>query len=396
MRVLSAGNMYPPHHQGGYELAWLSSDAQLRSRGHVVRTLTTDHAEPGVSARDDGDVHRELRWYWRDHAWPRLGLLERLRLERHNARAFDRHVAEFEPDVVAWWAMGGMSLGLIERARRRSLPAVAVVCDAWLTYGPREDQWQRLFEHRPRLRGPIERITGLPTGVDLAAAGRFLFLSNVLRREAERLDRRFAAGEIAHRGPDLELFEEAPERQWRWRLLYAGRIDPRKGIDTAIEALALLPDAVLTVAGSGGEARHEAELRELAARLGVGDRVSFPDVPRAELQATYADADAVVFPVRWEEPWGLVPLEAMVVGTPVVATGAGGSGEYLEHGRNCLTYDLDDGAAALAERVNSLAVDADLRDRLREGGFETARGISAARFNERIESALAAAAAGSG
>ena len=66
MRVLSIGNMYPPHRQGGYELAWESSDEHLRARGNQVRTLTTDHVEPGVSEPDRGDVHRELRWYWRD------------------------------------------------------------------------------------------------------------------------------------------------------------------------------------------------------------------------------------------------------------------------------------------------------------------------------------------
>ena len=109
MRVLTVGNMYPPHHHGGLRARLaVSSDAQLRSRGHEVRVLTTDHGEPGVTARDDGDVHRELRWYWRDHAWPRLGLLERLRLERHNARALDApRWRNFGPT----WSPGGRWAG---------------------------------------------------------------------------------------------------------------------------------------------------------------------------------------------------------------------------------------------------------------------------------------------
>src|SRR5215218_2709703 len=128
MRVLTVGNMYPPHALGGYELTWRSSVADLRARGHDVRVLTTDYRDPAVAAEAEGDadVHRELRWYWRDHAFPRLGLRERIRLERHNARVFDRHVEGHRPEVVAWWAMGGMSLSLIERARLAGLPAAAI------------------------------------------------------------------------------------------------------------------------------------------------------------------------------------------------------------------------------------------------------------------------------
>ena len=56
----------------------------------------------------------------------------------------------------------------------------------------------------------------------------------------------------------------------------------------------------------------------------------------AEVARLYREHDAVLFPVRWDEPWGLVPLEAMGSGCPVVATGRGGSGEYLRDGENCL------------------------------------------------------------
>ena len=72
----------------------------------------------------------------------------------------------------------------------------------------------------------------------------------------------------------------------------------------------------------------------MAAGAGLADRVLFSGmVGREELISLYGRADAVVFPVRWNEPWGLVPLEAMARGRPVVATGRGGSGEYLVDGR---------------------------------------------------------------
>ena len=98
----------------------------------------------------------------------------------------------------------------------------------------------------------------------------------------------------------------------------------------------------------------------------------------------YAAADAVVFPVIWEEPWGLVPLEAMGIGRPVAATGRGGSAEYLEDGENALLFPAGD-APALAAAVERLAADAGLRARLRERGAETAARHTERRFNEAVE-----------
>ena len=66
---------------------WRSAVAHHRAAGHEVRVLTTDWREPYVDAStpEDDDVHRELRWYWHDHDFPRMGPRARLALERHNA-----------------------------------------------------------------------------------------------------------------------------------------------------------------------------------------------------------------------------------------------------------------------------------------------------------------------
>ena len=149
------------------------------------------------------------------------------------------------------------------------------------------------------------------------------------------------------------LFTPGEPHDWGWRLFHVGRMDERKGVDTAIEALAHLPaEARLTVLGSGDD-RYLAELRALCARLGLEGRVRSTCVTRSELPAAYARADALLFPVRWEEPWGLVPLEAMAIGTPVVATGTGGSGEYLRDGENALVVGRGAGPAELARAVTS-------------------------------------------
>jgi glycogen synthase len=376
--------MYPPASVGGYELVWKSAVDHLRDRGHEVRVLTSDHRADSVAA--EPDVSRELRLYWREHDFPRMSIAERLRIERANAETLAEHHSRFRPDVVNWWAMGGMSMSLLERVRATGTPAVGVVCDDWLLYGPRVDGWARAFD-RPVIGPLATAITGIPSRPSPVDAARWLFLSETLRRRAAAAGAAPADAEVVNRGPDADLFSPAERADWRWRLLYVGRIDPRKGIDTAVEALAGLDDgAILTVDGAGDD-RHRGELERLAERLGVGERVRFELSAREDVPAAYVGSDVVVFPVRWDEPWGLVPLEAMAVGRPVVATGAGGSGEYLRDGENCLLFGPGD-AAGLRAAVGRLAADPALRERLRVGGFETAAGFSAEAFNERIERVL--------
>jgi glycosyltransferase involved in cell wall biosynthesis len=393
VRVLAVGNMYPPHHLGGYELVWRSAMRALRDHGHEAWVLTTDHTT-GTQEADDTGTYRELRWYWRDHAFPELGWRGRIELERHNAAVLARHLEELAPDVVSWWAMGGMSLSLLEQVRRRAIPAVAFVADDWLLYGPKVDQWTRAFRGPGRLAGPLaERLTGIPARVDLeAACTRWVLISEAVRRAARQDGYALAASEIAPLGVDPAFLDPRPSGEWRWRLLYVGRLDERKGVSDAVRALAELdePGATLTIAGDGDPAERtridaEAERLRLSGRvehLGMRSHAELPDI--------YAQADVVLFPVRWQEPQGLVPLEAMALGRPVVATGLGGSAEYLTAEQNCLLVEPErpDQLAAAARRLSG---DPELRARLRAGGIETAARHTEPIFNAAVERVLLAA-----
>jgi glycosyltransferase involved in cell wall biosynthesis len=81
----------------------------------------------------------------------------------------------------------------------------------------------------------------------------------------------------------------------------------------------------------------------------------------------------------------------MAKGRPVVATGRGGSAEYLRDGQNCLLFEAED-ARALAAAVGRLEADASLRARLRAGGLETAPQHTEAGLNDAVELALMSAA----
>jgi glycosyltransferase involved in cell wall biosynthesis len=395
LRILAVGSMYPPHHAGGYELAWQAAARHAREIGHPVRIVTSDYRAGGGRPEEDPDVHRTLRWYWDldRYDFPTLGLTQRARLERHNAAELRRHVADWRPDVVCWWSMGCLSLSMIEQVRRAGLPAAFVVHDDWLVYGWQHDQWIRIWRGwRRRLAPAAERVLGVPTRVDVASAGALVFNSSYTLERAREAGVDVRGATVIHPGIDERFLEEAPTRAWRWRLTYVGRIDRQKGIDTAVRALADLPAAAtLTVHGSGDQ-RYVAELRALADELGVPERLEFRGFANAAaVRLAYEDADVVVFPVRWNEPFGLVPLEAMATGRPVVSTARGGTAEFLRDGDNALVFEPDD-AAALAACVTRLAVDASLRSRLRAGGRRTAVTFPASEFAVRTVEAIVRAA----
>jgi D-inositol-3-phosphate glycosyltransferase len=147
-----------------------------------------------------------------------------------------------------------------------------------------------------RMGLPRERISVVPSGVDI---------------------KRFAPG-----GP-------AAGKRLSRRIVSVGRLVPRKGFRTAISALRGLPDTELVIAGGpprgcladDPEARL---LRAFAEVAGVGDRVHLAGrVSRTVMPALLRSADAVVC-VPWYEPFGIVPLEAMACGVPVVASAVGG------------------------------------------------------------------------
>lgn len=370
-----------------------------RERGHRVAVLTTTLAVPGAPADDqEADVLRELRFYWDDHVLVSPPPWRRLAIERHNQARLRAALARFQPDVVSVWNMGAMSLGMLTTVHRMEIPMVLVVCDDWLVYGTRLDAWTRLFRDRPRLARVVRRLGGVPTGPpDLDQVGPACFVSEFTRARSRAWSpwslRRSTVVYSGIDPADFPLVEPAAcaRGQWRWQLLYVGRLDARKGVETLIRALRLLPEqASLDILGRGPQGYAD-RLRGLADELGLHDRVRFGVAARDQLYERYRAADTVVFPSEWDEPFGLVPVEAMACGTPVVATGTGGSSEFLLDGINCLLCPPGD-PVALAGVIQRLAAEEGLRRAVGEGGLRTASELSVDRLAELLEAWHLAAA----
>ena len=155
-----------------------------------------------------------------------------------------------------------------------------------------------------------------------------------------------------------------PERPVR-SLLAVGRLEPQKGYDVLIDAIAQVPEVRLDIAGEGGQRER---LEQLIAQHGIGDRVRLLG-QRADVPELLARADAFVHSARWEG-FGLVLLEAMAAALPIVATEAGAIPEVV--GDAALLVPPDD-PGALAGAIRRLAGDPALAQRLGADGLERLR-----------------------
>jgi glycosyltransferase involved in cell wall biosynthesis len=181
-------------------------------------------------------------------------------------------------------------------------------------------------------------------------------------------------------GVDLGVFTPdgpAEARGPRPRIVVVSRMVERKGIGTAISALADVPGAELIVAGGppaemlAGDPEG-ARLLRLARAEGVADRVHLRgQVARDRLPALLRSADAVAC-VPWYEPFGIVPLEAMACGVPVIASTVGGLIDTVVDGVTGL-HVPPRRPDRVAEALRRVLADAGLRRSLGEGGVERTR-----------------------
>jgi D-inositol-3-phosphate glycosyltransferase len=182
-------------------------------------------------------------------------------------------------------------------------------------------------------------------------------------------------------GVDLERFTPngptEERRSGRMRIVTLSRLVPRKGIADVVEALVAVPDAELVIAGGGESADlltdPEAQrLSNLARELGVADRVYLRGcVERAAVPALLRSADVVAC-TPWYEPFGIVPLEAMACGVPVIVSSVGGLVDTVVDGVTGL-HVPPQSPVRLAHALQSLAAAPERRATLGAFGVERVR-----------------------
>ncbi|MBN1666657.1 MAG: glycosyltransferase, partial [Anaerolineales bacterium] len=181
-------------------------------------------------------------------------------------------------------------------------------------------------------------------------------------------------------------------------LLFVGRIEPLKGIDTLIEAIGLVRQSgvlekhcCLCVSIIGGEPQagpaeistEMARLQELSSAYELGDLVTFLGKRSQDtLPYYYSAADAVIMPSHYES-FGMVALEAMACGTPVIASQVGGLAYLVQDGVTGFHVPVDD-PQALAERLINILEDPALQAQMSHQAAEFARQYAWAKITERM------------
>jgi glycosyltransferase involved in cell wall biosynthesis len=284
------------------------------------------------------------------------------------SHALGRELHRARPDVVHahFWMSGIATVGAC-----RSLGVPTAVTFHALGSVKRRHQGPKDTSPAARLR--LEAAVARAVDLVLATSNEEVF--ELVRMGARR--RRIA---LVPCGVDTRRFAAdgpAEARRARHRIVVVSRLVERKGIGNVIAALARIPDTELVVAGGGDAAslRDDPEARRLdglARAFGVRDRVEFRGrVDRADVPALLRSADLVVC-APWYEPFGLVALEAMACGVPVVTTAVGGLVDTVIHGVTGVHVPPRD-VDALATAVCALLADPARRDALGRAGEERAR-----------------------
>jgi D-inositol-3-phosphate glycosyltransferase len=239
-----------------------------------------------------------------------------------------------------------------------------------------------------RRRGDFEPSTRLDEEQRLVAHVDGLVAASVVERRAlvSEYGADPARATVIPCGVDTVLFRPADRDEARARIgvgngplvLYVGRIAPIKGLETLLDATAQLrahgsPVRLLIVGGEADEPvnGHEAEIRQRVEALGLREVVRFVGAqPQEALRDYYGAADVTVLPSYYES-FGMVALEAMACGSPVIGSRVGGLATTVRDGvTGFLVPDGD--ALALAERLEAVLADEDLRFRLGREGVQWA------------------------
>ena len=187
------------------------------------------------------------------------------------------------------------------------------------------------------------------------------------------IDRHMAVNGVQRRAI-VPLFSTVPVvhgsgHEGRRRVVFAGRLVRPKGVEVLVRA-ARDVDGEFVICGSGNRLDS---LRRLASRLGVAERVHFRGwLGSHELARELAEASVVAIPSLWPEPFGLVGIEALAAGRPVVASATGGVEDWLDHERTGLCVPAGDDSA-LASALSSLLDDPRRQRAMGEAGMVSVR-----------------------
>ena len=377
MRIAQVSPWFSPHF-GGVESHVRSLSRELARRGHEVTVVTSQH-DRTLSAEEMVDGFRVIRVrprfiFMQTPITPRM---------RGSLRALSADVvhAHSPPPLASHYA------GAV--ASERGIPYVVTYhCDVELpsAFGSVVESIYRRSLGADTLRNANQVIVTTRT---YAATSRAIWRYNpsVIPNAVDHRRFRPDVDGSAVRSK-LRIPPEVPI------VLLVGRIVPHKGVEHFVEAARYVPDASFLVAGGGSSLDA---MKRLALSMGVADRVRFLGrISDDRLPEVYAACDVFVLPsVSRLEAFGIVALEAMSTGKPVIVADIPGVREIIEDGRDGLLADPVN-PRDLAEKIRRLLSDPEVRKTMGARGREKVlESFSIERVTDRIEAVYRAILDGS-
>jgi glycosyltransferase involved in cell wall biosynthesis len=364
MRILVVTTLYPPFAVGGYEAECARVVERLRER-HEVLVLTGEHEQAALA--DGPGIRRELELLAPD--W--RGAMRAPRASLQAVRSARRALA-WGPDLVYCWNGSAIPQAALRVLADSGVPLAFRVCEHWfgrifvmdqylrellaMERSPTRSVWAagcRAVNLLPSMRlqplAPMRAAISWNSQAMRRLAPAPAFVESVLERVSHPVP------------PHGELYagivrEPAVEPE----IVFLGRVTPYKGVAVALEALALLRsahsiEARLLIVGPEDEP-YGADMRRLAERLGISAAVGWYGQRSAdEVAAVLARAHALLVPSIWDEPFGLVTIEAAFARVPVVAADVGGISEGVHDEEHALLFARGDATAAAAALARTLS-----------------------------------------
>ena len=320
-----------------------------------------------------------------------------------------RYLPEFSEGILRFATQKGLRYDLVHAHYWLSGPAGMELKERWNVPLVTMFHTLALLKNRvlldPAEREPEERIEGERRAV--ASSERIVAAT---RPEADALVKLYGAEpervEVIPPGVDVSRFYPIPADEAKAAvdlpagkgvILFVGRIEPLKGVETLLHAFQLLersgllansPHVLAIIGGDTGseDGQPDAEmarLQRLAEQLGIHHLVMFMGKRGQEtLPYYYSAAEMVVVPSHYES-FGMVALEAMACGTPVIATRVGGLARLVQNGRTGFVVP-DSNPQLLAEAIERLVRDPALRARIGQEGTRYAQRFAWERISRRV------------
>lgn len=299
----------PPKGYGGTEAVVAGLVDQLVARGHDVTLVAS------------GRHRTRAQHFVQVYESPPSALLGNPMPEVQAAAVAANALADLDVDLVHDHTLAGPLL-----ARSRSVPTIATL------HGPALGPNGRYFET-------------LGSSVDIVA----------ISRAQQRLNPNLNWAGVVHNGIDVASFPYQARKDDY--VLWLGRFSPDKGAHLAIDAARAIGRRIV-LAGKLNEPSERAYFEEaIQPRLGPKRGVSAEYLGEADAifkRELFAHAACLAFPIQWEEPFGMVMVEALACGTPVAAIGRGSVPEVIDHGVTGIVVDEVAQFAGALERAMTL------------------------------------------